>query len=305
MRKKISILVCVLFFSAFVGWKNASAQEASSINYNGQPIVDSDLDGLTDQGEIQIYHTDPNKADTDGDGFSDGTEVLAGTDPLDAKSYPGLAASSLIATANAATDQQAVAKPAENPSAWYASRASGLVAFLLLYISIFLGLTLRIPLLRKIFSPVYSMKIHCWISVQALLFAFFHAVVLIFDKWLGFKLAALFVPFASEYQPSLTALGVFGFYLMVILIITSYSRKLMSQKIWRAVHFTNIVLYAIVFVHALYLGTDLKVEVFRNIFIWANAFLVLLMLINMELRLGDARRIRRQKQEVLNNSRII
>jgi len=86
------------------------------------------------------------------------------------------------------------------------------------------------------------------------------------------------------------------------LIITSYSRKLMSQKIWRAVHFTNIVLYAIVFVHALYLGTDLKVELFRNIFIWANAFLVLLMLVNMELRLADARRIRKQRQAVLNNN---
>ncbi len=302
MRKKILILIFVLFFSAFFSWKYVSAQDVPKIKYDGQTIVDSDLDGLTDQGELQIYHTDPNKVDSDEDGFGDGTEVLAGTDPLDAKSYPGSTTENLIATDKAASEQPVVTKPVENPSAWYASRASGLVAFLLLYISIFLGLTLRIPLLRKIFSPFYSMSIHCWISLQALLFAFFHALVLIFDKWLGFKLTALFVPFASQYQPGLTALGVFGFYLMIILIITSYSRKLMSQKIWRAVHFTNIVLYAIVFVHALYLGTDLKVELFRNIFIWANAFLVLLMLVNMELRLADARRIRKQRQAVLNNN---
>ncbi len=296
MNKKTSLLLFIIFFSTFFSWKYAGAQDVPKINYNGQPIVDSDSDGLTDQGEIQIYHTDPDKADTDGDSFGDGTEVLAGTDSLDAKLYPG----AKIDVATDATPQ--VTKPAEIPSAWYASRASGLVAFLLLYISIFLGLTLRIPLLRKIFSPVYSMKIHCWISFQALLFAFFHAFVLIFDKWLGFKLSDLFIPFASQYQPGLTALGVFGFYLMIILIITSYSRKLMSQKIWRAVHFTNIVLYGIAFVHALYLGTDLKVELFRNIFIWANAFLVLLMLVNMELRLGDARRIRKQRQEALNTS---
>ncbi|MEI8343945.1 MAG: ferric reductase-like transmembrane domain-containing protein [Candidatus Moraniibacteriota bacterium] len=297
MSKKIILLLFAAFLSTFFCWNNVNAQESPRIDYGGQPIIDSDLDGLTDQGEIQIFNTNPIKADTDGDGFSDGTEVLAGTDPLDAASYPGVVKAPV---ADAAPIQQA--KPAENPAAWYASRASGLVAFLLLYISIFLGLTLRIPLLRKIFSPVYSMKIHCWISFQALLFAFFHAVVLIFDKWLGFRLSALFIPFASQYKPELTALGVFGFYLMIILIITSYSRKLMSQKIWRAVHFTNIVLYGIVFVHALYLGTDLKVELFRNIFIWANAFLVLLMLVNMELRLGDARRIRKQRQEALNSS---
>lgn len=294
MNKKFLLCLLVIFFVTFLGWKNVQAQSQSTINYSGQPIVDTDSDGLTDQGEIQIYHTDPNKFDTDGDGFSDGTEVLAGTDPLDAAVYPG---------SPAKVDPQQVVKPVENPSAWYASRASGLVAFALLYVSIFLGLTLRIPLLRKIFSPVYSLKIHCWISVQALLFAFFHAIVLIFDKWLGFKLSALFVPFASTYKPNLTALGVFGFYLMVILVITSYSRKLMSQKIWRAVHFTNLVLYFIVFFHALYLGTDLKIEIFRNIFVWANAFLVLLMLINLELRFAEARRIRQQKEkELASNS---
>ena len=32
--------------------------------------------------------TDPNKWDTDGDGFSDGAEVLAGTDPTDSDSFP-------------------------------------------------------------------------------------------------------------------------------------------------------------------------------------------------------------------------
>jgi len=43
---------------------------------------DSDLDNLTDGQEARIYHTDPIKSDTDGDGFSDGEEVRWGTDPL-------------------------------------------------------------------------------------------------------------------------------------------------------------------------------------------------------------------------------
>lgn len=53
----------------------------------GQPeddpafTLDSDDDGLSDRLEIDFYGTDPENADTDGDGYSDGDEVAAGYNP--------------------------------------------------------------------------------------------------------------------------------------------------------------------------------------------------------------------------------
>jgi hypothetical protein len=44
--------------------------------------TDSDGDGLFNDDETSVYHTNPNVADTDGDGSSDGEEVYQGTDPL-------------------------------------------------------------------------------------------------------------------------------------------------------------------------------------------------------------------------------
>ena len=59
-------------------------------------IVDSDGDGLTDAAEDPNLNqtrdsgeTDRLRSDTDGDGTSDGLEVAAGTDPLNAASKPG------------------------------------------------------------------------------------------------------------------------------------------------------------------------------------------------------------------------
>jgi hypothetical protein len=45
-------------------------------------LRDTDADGLSDEDEVLIYHTDPDNADTDGDGHTDGQEVMAGTNPL-------------------------------------------------------------------------------------------------------------------------------------------------------------------------------------------------------------------------------
>ncbi len=66
-------------------------EEAFTINV---AALDSDGDGLGDFDEINIYLTDPNLADTDGDFINDGVEVNNGidpSDPLDPLDWPNFA----------------------------------------------------------------------------------------------------------------------------------------------------------------------------------------------------------------------
>ena len=78
--KKLLLFLTVVIMSFTV----SIAQEiVSTVAYQeGTPIYDRDLDGLTDEGEVQLYKTDMYNPDTDGDGIFDGVEVVNGTDPL-------------------------------------------------------------------------------------------------------------------------------------------------------------------------------------------------------------------------------
>jgi hypothetical protein len=56
--------------------------EMSKISRKLKPLaMDTDNDGLRDYDETDIYGTDPENSDSDGDGYPDGEEVKRGFDP--------------------------------------------------------------------------------------------------------------------------------------------------------------------------------------------------------------------------------
>lgn len=172
---------------------------------------------------------------------------------------------------------------------WYLTRSSALVGYFLLWISIFLGLAIKTPILKRIIKPAYSYKIHCWISLQALIFALIHGLSLLGDKYVNFNLGNIFIPFYPQegviVNFEFLALGIISFYIMTILVVTSYFKDSIPHSVWRGLHFLSIGLFIIAFVHALYLGTDMKNDTVRAVFIYANGFLAFLMAVNILARI--------------------
>ena len=66
----------------YFGTPDGNFTPTTIIGGGGPFNPDSDRDGLLDGLEWQTYHTNASNWDTDNDSFSDGLEVLAGTDPL-------------------------------------------------------------------------------------------------------------------------------------------------------------------------------------------------------------------------------
>lgn len=292
MKKIIALSAfSMLFFSSMHVY---AAENVNTVEYGSDPVVDSDLDGLTDAGEVQRFYTNPNAIDSDGDTVIDGVEVQFHSDPNDALSIP--------ATAKTAEEFIVPTAQKETPWAWYVTRASALIGFLLLYISVLFGLTIRMPFVQRVFPAGSAMRVHCWISLQALLFALVHGVALMFDKFMQFRFVEVFVPFASQYEKNFVALGTISFYIMLLLVITSYGRRFMSQKIWRILHFTNIILYVGSVIHAFAIGTDLKNQNVRYVFIFANVFLLLVLIEHIVSRIITAVKIRRARMNMQSSA---
>jgi len=89
LESTISTLISYAPLSAPLVLKQLYAWNRNSIARDGQLLVDSDGDGLSDDDEVNIYHTNPVLYSTDGDGLGDGVKVRIGIDPLTPQTLTG------------------------------------------------------------------------------------------------------------------------------------------------------------------------------------------------------------------------
>ena len=168
---------------------------------------------------------------------------------------------------------------------WLASRSAGLVAYALLSAAVLLGLAMALrlgsPRLRR-----EARGLHERLALLALGATAAHGLFLLADPWLQPGLRGLLVPFAAEYRPLWTGLGVLAGYLAAGLSLTYYARRRLGVRRWRKAHRFIPVAWALAAVHVAGAGTD-AVSVWLQVPLALSAALVLALLAE---RLFGARR---------------
>ena len=149
-----------------------------------------------------------------------------------------------------------------------ASRASGIVALVLISLSVGLGLAVagrvsRDPKLRRAMIAVHE---HA--ALAALIAIAVHGITLLGDRWLHPGPIGITVPFAMDHEPLYTGLGIVGGYLAAALGLSFYARKRIGTKRWRTLHRLTIAVYVLSVVHTLGSGSDASTP-------WMRAALVL------------------------------
>jgi sulfoxide reductase heme-binding subunit YedZ len=138
---------------------------------------------------------------------------------------------------------------------WLASRSAGVVAYLLLSASVVLGLAMALKLAPARVTALLR-GAHEKLALLALGGVAAHALLLLGDPWLRPGLSGVLVPFAMDYRPVWTGVGILAACLTAGLSLTYYARGRIGARRWRAAHRLIPVAWAMAAVHVLGAGTD-------------------------------------------------
>ena len=138
---------------------------------------------------------------------------------------------------------------------WLISRASGIVAVVLISLSVVMGLAMAARLL----SPPQKravVRLHEYVALLSLVAIAVHGVTLLGDTWLKPGVSGITVPFALSYRRPWTGLGLIAGYLALLLGPTFYLRKRIGTRRWRKLHRATTVVWLLAAAHALGSGSD-------------------------------------------------
>jgi hypothetical protein len=143
-----------------------------------------------------------------------------------------------------------------SPAIWYAARASGVAAYVVLTTSVVLGMTMAGKAQLRRWPRFAVEDVHRFAGLLVGSLIGVHVLTIAADSFLPFSLTQLVVPFTARYRPLWTGLGIFAAELLLALAITNHYRKRLPYRFWRTLHYLNFVVWSVASLHGMLAGTD-------------------------------------------------
>jgi len=139
---------------------------------------------------------------------------------------------------------------------WYLTRASAMVAWVLMTMTLVWGILLTTRILRGADNPEWLKVTHRYMSGLAVVMIAIHIATLMLDEYINFGVSDVLVPFSTTFKPTPVALGIFAFYCIVAIQITALAAKWLPEKLWKGIHLTSYAAIVLVALHSGLVGTD-------------------------------------------------
>ena len=139
---------------------------------------------------------------------------------------------------------------------WYTTRATGIVALLLLTATMVLGIATTNRARARRWPGFAQQEIHRRISLLAVVFLAIHVLTSVLDTFVNISWAAVVIPFTSSYARFWVGVGAVSLDLMIAVFVTSLLRARMRPGTWRAVHWLAYLSWPLALAHTFGMGTD-------------------------------------------------
>lgn len=167
-----------------------------------------------------------------------------------------------------------------NPQAdlffWLIARATGVAAFLALTIATLSGVALRTSILDRLGTNRAWRELHTFSTVLWLPLGAAHLIALLLDRTARIAVTDLVVPFDVAYGALPIGLGTAALDLYLVVAVTGWMKRQMSQPLWSWIHRLSYPAFGITFAHAVLSGTDFSAPVV-SAFAWSIGFAVVVL----------------------------
>jgi predicted ferric reductase len=160
---------------------------------------------------------------------------------------------------------------------WQFIRAAGLLAYMCC-LSVFLGISINVRALDGLTKRAHVYEGHQTISVMALGLTLIHVALLFLNHHVGFTLVTALVPFASSWRPVAVAMGVSALYLTATLVVSTYLRSYIGQRMWRTIHYGGFAAWFMAMAHGLSAGSDTDLVWVQYLYLVTAAAVILVLI---------------------------
>lgn len=156
---------------------------------------------------------------------------------------------------------------------WLVARVTGLSAFLALALATLSGIALRTSVLDRIGTNRAWRDLHTFCAALWIPLGGVHLVALLLDRTARIGPVDLVVPFGVSYGPVPVGLGTVALDVFLLVAVTGWMKRQMSQPLWSLVHRLSYPGFAASFAHAVLSGTDFSAPAV-SAFAWSFGFAV-------------------------------
>jgi sulfoxide reductase heme-binding subunit YedZ len=143
---------------------------------------------------------------------------------------------------------------------WYTTRATGIVALVLLTASVVLGLLTTLRFRTRTWPRFTLQDLHRRVSLLAVVFVALHVITTVSDSFAPIGWISVVVPFTSAYRRLWLGLGTVSVDLLLAITVSSLLRHRINPRTWRALHWLAYASWPLAVVHGLGTGTDPHLE---------------------------------------------